>query len=206
MSIEFKAWPKTSRLFREVTVTEKIDGTNACIVFEPDPVCGKFDCGDDAHYVYAAQSRNRIITSKSDNAGFAAWVQENHAALFEKLGYGRHYGEWWGQKIGRKYNMPFRVFSIFNTDLWSVQLGDNIAYEMQNGFLTHVPVLGRFDMDTSVIMDCAEYLNDGGSVASRVFGIEFDRPEGICVFHSTSRVVQKFTFDKNDAGKWESLT
>lgn len=29
--IEFKAWPKIPRLFRDVIITEKIDGTNAAI-------------------------------------------------------------------------------------------------------------------------------------------------------------------------------
>ena len=31
MPIEFKEWPKTPRLLRNITITEKIDGTNAAI-------------------------------------------------------------------------------------------------------------------------------------------------------------------------------
>jgi hypothetical protein len=35
MTIEFQGWPKTPRLFRDITITEKIDGTNAAVVIEP---------------------------------------------------------------------------------------------------------------------------------------------------------------------------
>lgn len=32
----FQAWPKIPRYNRQVTLTEKIDGTNAAIIIEPD--------------------------------------------------------------------------------------------------------------------------------------------------------------------------
>lgn len=79
----FRAWPKTPRLFRDMVITEKIDGTNAAVIV-----------ADGKLY---AQSRKRIITPDDDNFGFASWVAE-HPELVE-LGEGYHYGEWWGKGI-----------------------------------------------------------------------------------------------------------
>lgn len=201
--IDFQAWPKTPRLFRDITVTEKIDGTNACVVFEPcsmgEETGTACDCSS---YEFAAQSRNRLITPESDNAGFAAWVYENHAALFEKLGYGRHYGEWWGQKIGRKYDMTHRTFSLFNTDKWSVQVGDGFSHEIGGAVLTHVPVLYRGPFAEWRIIDALKDLRDNGSFAAP----GFMRPEGLCVYHSQTRSVFKVTLDNQDRGKWEVTT
>jgi hypothetical protein len=203
MAIEFEAWPKTTRLFRQITVTEKIDGTNACIIFEPCTerlVPGGVECGCYG-YIFAAQSRNRLITPDSDNAGFAQFVYAKHEELFVQLGYGRHYGEWWGEKIGRKYDMTHRVFSIFNTDLWSAQVGDKISHVIGDAELTHVPVLYRGQFDQDEIMRAAIDLRHAGSVAAP----GFMSPEGLCIWHSQTRMVQKFTFDNNDKGKWETL-
>lgn len=58
---EFVPFPKIKRLTLGVTVTEKIDGTNAAVHVNDD---GTFH----------AQSRNRIITPDDDNFGFATWV------------------------------------------------------------------------------------------------------------------------------------
>lgn len=80
---EFKEWPKIPRLFREVIITEKIDGTNGQILVT--------EKGE----VYAG-SRNRWLSPESDNYGFHAWVMERKDEIVEKLGPGRHYGELWG--------------------------------------------------------------------------------------------------------------
>ncbi len=94
-----------------VTVTEKIDGTNAQICISPD---GKFQVG----------SRNRWITpgKDTDNYGFAAWAYENEEML-RGLGIGRHFGEWWGYGIGRGYGCSEgeRYFSLFESYKWVVQ-------------------------------------------------------------------------------------
>lgn len=197
--IPFQSWPKTTRLFRDITVTEKLDGSNHCITFElpddPMPNDGK------DYYKFAVQSRNRLITPENDNYFFASWVYTNHEELFGLLGYGRHYGEWWGHKIARRYDMDHRVFSIFNTDLWSANVGDKFSHMVGGSELTHTPVLYRGEMSTLEIMDAAGKLVRYGSVASP----GFMKPEGVCVYHSQSEIVQKFTFDNQDKGKWESL-
>lgn len=193
----FEAWPKTKRLFRKVTVTEKIDGTNACVVFEED---GKM----------FVQSRNRIITPDSDNAGFAAWAYKNQDELFNILGKGRHYGEWWGQGIGRKYNMDHKVFSVFNTAGWyRVDDGEMNSMSTRAAIssiwdqIYVVPTLYEGVFSEDAIRQAAHSLYVGGSVASENYGKEFDKPEGVCVYFREIDTVMKYTFDKNDQHKWE---
>lgn len=101
----FKAWPKIPRIEnKKEFYTEKIDGTNACIIILED---GTFAC----------QSRSRIITPDDDNFGFAKWAYENKDELM-KLGVGYHYGEWWGLGIQRGYDQTEKKFSLFNTKRW----------------------------------------------------------------------------------------
>ena len=100
--MEFKAWPKIPRWENDtIIVTEKIDGTNACIYIGTD---GEFGC----------QSRSKIITPEEDNYGFAKWAYEHKEELM-KLGHGYHYGEWYGLGIQRGYQLNEKRFALFNT-------------------------------------------------------------------------------------------
>src|SRR4051812_31897860 len=101
----FEPFAKIARLSRDVIVTEKIDGTNAQIFI------------DDMGSVIKAASRTQWITVENDNHGFARWVDENKAELM-KLGPGRHYGEWWGAGIQRRYGLKEKRFSLFNVSRW----------------------------------------------------------------------------------------
>lgn len=206
MSIAFQAWPKTPRLFRDIVVTEKIDGTNSAIIiqqstdeFQDDPgTVLKYMWDDDGfRYMIGAQSRNRLITpgKTTDNYGFAGWVQENADQLFGLLGPGRHYGEWWGKGIARNYGMDFRVFSLFNTDRY-----DGLAAEVGDHVVDTVPVLYHGEFSESVIKGALTDLHWGGSEAAPGFA----NPEGICVYHTQSKQVYKVTLDGNDKGKWET--
>jgi hypothetical protein len=154
---EFKAWPKIPRLNREVTVSEKIDGTNAAVWVS-----------DDGTRV-AAQSRTRWITPADDNAGFARWVEENREELL-KLGPGHHYGEWWGQGIGRKYGLAEKRFSLFNTHRWT---------ESRPACCHVVPVLWNGNYQDLHVGGVLFDLQVKGSAA--VPG--WMKPEGIVVFH-----------------------
>lgn len=104
--MEFKAWPKILRVEkrRPPVFTEKLDGTNACVVISET---GEFAC----------QSRNRFITPDDDNYGFAKWAHEHQEELL-LLGPGHHYGEWWGLGIQRGYGLEEKKFSLFNTRRW----------------------------------------------------------------------------------------
>lgn len=107
MAIKFIAWPKIPRVEnRKEFYTEKIDGTNACVIITED---GEFAC----------QSRSRIITPDDDNFGFAAWAYANKEELM-KLGEGHHFGEWWGAGIQRGYGLTEKRFSLFNTKRWGL--------------------------------------------------------------------------------------
>ena len=202
MTIEFREWPKTSRFFRDIVITEKIDGTNAAIgikVVENTNHENAIDyvCSDDKIYAVYAQSRSKLITQgkANDNYGFAGWVAEHSAELVQHLGEGLHFGEWWGSGIQRGYGLTKgdKRFSLFNTARFA-----NIEEE-SDGLLLVVPTLYEGSMSIEEAQYSLRHLENYGSVASP----GFMNPEGICIYHTSSRTVTKVTLDNNDAGKWE---
>ena len=56
-------------------------------------------------------SRTRWITAEDDNCGFARWGMEHREELL-RLGEGRHFGEWWGAGIQRKYGVADKRFRV----------------------------------------------------------------------------------------------
>jgi hypothetical protein len=121
--MRFPAYPKTPRFNMGCLVTEKIDGTNACIVVEHviDGKPGGLPSGcatevtvNGINYAIAAGSRKRWITPEKDNFGFARFVHENAERLVELLGEGLHYGEWWGSGIQRGYAQNGKRLSLFD--------------------------------------------------------------------------------------------
>lgn len=207
--MEFQAWPKTSRLMRDIVVSEKIDGTNSAIIFEKvdeeSNACFEhvYD-GYDA-YCVGAQSRNRLIyppdwagDKSADNAGFAQWVRANKEDLFSMLGPGRHFGEWWGHGIQRHYDMSVKMFSLFNTAKWA-EIGGTAPTALGDGMIGSVPVLYQGIFSQDAIREALYDLQTLGSHASP----GFQNPEGICVYHTASGIVQKVTLDNEDKGKWE---
>ena len=176
---EFREWPKTARLFREAVITEKIDGTNACVIIgEDDSV--------------TAQSRSRIITSEQDNFGFARWVSTNADALAADLGPGYHYGEWWGSGIQRGYGLVKgeKRFSLFNQPRWA-DLASNVPG------LGVVPLLHAGDFSTLMVEKCVDDLRHAGSCAAP----GFMKPEGVIVWHAAARVAFKVTLEKDEQPK-----
>jgi hypothetical protein len=170
--MEFQGFPKMARLRRDMTVTEKIDGTNAAV--------GVLEDGT----VYA-QSRTRIITPDADNFGFATWVQANEDTLREDFGVGLHFGEWCGAGIQRKYGLPDKHFVSF------------AYWETGRPYLTPnvhtVPVLFQGSFSDANVDAVLEDLRSNGSR----FAKGFMDPEGIIVTHEASRVKFKVTL-KND--------
>lgn len=173
----FEAWPKIARLNRECVITEKIDGTNGAIVVTEDLE------------VYA-QSRNRLITPDSDNFGFARWVADNSRAIAASLGPGRHFGEWWGAGIGRRYGMTEKRFSLFDTHAWEDE-------EMFVPGLGCVPVLWSGTFSTRAVEWACASLNRYGSVAAP----GFSQPEGVVIYHTAARVSFKVTLEGDSAPK-----
>lgn len=203
--MEFQSWPKISRLFRDCVITEKIDGTNAAIlihriapyseVLDPElwPI---IQHGVDDYYV-GAQSRNRLIFpgKDSDNYGFASWVRDNAEDLIPTLGEGRHFGEWWGKGIARKYNMDVRAFSLFDAKRYK-----GVDARVGDAYIQPVPVLYEGPFSTSVVREVLSDLDSLGSHAAA----GFRNAEGVVVFHTHSKVSFKVTLDNEDKGKWES--
>lgn len=184
MTIEFKAWPKTPRLNRNIIITEKLDGTNGAVIITEEGEVG-------------AQSRNRLITpgKATDNYGFAQWVQDNAEHLKEALGPGHHYGEWYGGGIARNYGLAKddKRFALFNVSRYA---GRVYMYGLPG--LEVVPVLGAWgEFDSAVIGEMLTGLKECGSKA--VPG--FMEPEGIMVYHSASRQVYKVLIENDELPK-----
>ncbi|MEU1200134.1 RNA ligase family protein [Streptomyces sp. NPDC005813] len=220
---EFVEWPKTKRLFRDIVVTEKLDGTNSAVHItavphdEPGEIVvypGDWTSPvvDGVRYVVSAQSRKRIIYpgKTTDNYGFAAWVYDNAADLVRILGEGVHFGEWWGRGIQRGYGLDGKRFSLFNTDRWfKVDPDDPHGLDSMStraelsslaGKIGPVPVLYAGSFSEARILSSLSTLAETGSVAAP----GFMNPEGVCVYHTQTRDVTKVTLDANDAGKWEA--
>lgn len=181
--IPFVEFPKIARYWREVVVTEKIDGTNAQIYVN-----------DTMTEVFAG-SRSQWITPEKDNFGFARWVQEHREDLLA-LGPGSHFGEWWGAGIQRRYDLKEKRFSLFNTYRWSdVQNHTNEA--VKRPACCHVvPVLWRGPFDELDAAGLLGGLIEKGSAASP----GFMKPEGIVIFHTAAQWMLKKTIEK-DEGK-----
>lgn len=108
MTVEFESFGKIERYEKaNATITEKIDGSNACIVIDETGVA-------------LIQSRKRALNvgKQNDNFGFAQWVRGNEQEIIAFFGHGRHYGEWFGCGIQRGYGMRERCFAPFNTGLF----------------------------------------------------------------------------------------
>ena len=165
---KFTEFPSIARLSREITISEKIDGTNAQVHITED------------NQIYFG-SRTRWITPEDDNYGFARWGNENKEELL-RLGVGTHFGEWWGSGIQRKYNIKEKRFSLFNTSRW----GDDST---RPACCHVVPVLYTGMFDTNIVDATLNNLVMFGSVASP----EFMNPEGIVIWHEKARVLFKKT-------------
>lgn len=165
----FKAWPKIPRLENEVYhITEKIDGTNACIAIVDNNIF--------------AQSRTRIITPMDDNFGFATWVHAHRHQLKDELGEGYHYGEWWGQGINRGYGLDHKRFSLFNPTKHS-----ELCY--------NVPLLSDISDSLSLehrLFHWKEQFKLNGSYAAP----GYMRPEGLIVYAEKAKAYWKVIIDK----------
>ena len=207
--LEFKGWPKTPRLNRDMIITEKIDGTNAAVIVKAlsddlnltevlaeGDANGKIVDVNGVTYVVGAQSRKRVVTPLSDNFGFASWVWLNAEALAGALGEGYHYGQWWGSGVQRGYGIQRgkKFFSLFNVHRYANI--DFVGLGLPDVAL--VPVLYQGPFSTETINNVLIGLKRSGSYLA-------DWPsEGLVVFHSASGQIYKVLTENDEISKTEA--
>lgn len=185
MTQDFVEFQKIPRLFRTCVITEKIDGTNAQITITED---GEFLTG----------SRTRWITPESDNMGFSRWAHEHKDELMQ-LGVGTHYGEWWGRKIQRGYDLTEKRWSLFNTSRWSDAgyIDQNNVQHYRPACCHVVPVLYEGLFSTKAVEMVKLVLSEHGSYAAE----GFMRPEGVVIYHVAGNLYFKSTLEKDEQPK-----
>lgn len=198
----FEAFPKIARLNREIVITEKIDGTNAQVIVDPVnvsheeyektygavPLLYTYTPDNIPVAIWAGSRSKLIYPGKQDNAGFAGWVLQNGVEL-AKLGPGRHFGEWWGQGIQRRYGLQEKRFSLFNVGRWNV---DNVPK------CVHVvPTLYVGPFSQKEIEACVEELLMEGSHAAP----GFKDAEGVVVYHTAADQLFKVTCKDDEKPK-----
>lgn len=166
----FQPFPKVPRLLRNVTVTEKIDGTNASVRVYADGTV-------------RAGSRTRWITPEDDNFGFAAWVRD-HAEELRGLGEGHHFGEWWGRGIQRGYGLNERRFSLFNVSRWNADTPPPSCCHVVPVICDDIPFA-----EVPGLLDDIFFFRESWAAPG------FDRPEGAMIYHSAARQYFKYTLD-----------
>ena len=201
--LEFAKFGSIGRLYRDVVITEKIDGMNACIVIKQVlddelyrnaltvvsgvPYGGYSDC----RFAVGVQSRKQFLSLDNDIQGLAAWVQEHAHELVLALGPGYHYGEYWGKNIQRSYHQKRNWFSLFNSKRWNK---NNVGHI--DGLLV-VPILysGPYE-DWVNQMQLHRLDTEGSHAAQEVDDRKLDfRAEGIVGWHVALDTYYKVTLD-----------
>lgn len=186
---QFKGWGSTPRENKKKTVLEKIDGTNACVVIYDGQV--------------KAQSRKRMITPDDDNYGFAKWVYDNAGVLMDTLGFGYHYGEWFGEGIQKNpLGIEGKRFALFHATKYTEDNG----YELNKvDGLETVPLLHHGQCNIWTIPQIVEDLEMYGS---KVKGAATDgtvaaKAEGIIVWNNETKTRTKILLENDAFHKWE---
>lgn len=205
-TLEFRKWPKIARMNRDMIITEKIDGTNAQLLIID---IGELSDGQLAEveyqprdcwcltpkgliltddYMILAGSRKRWLLEGKDNFGFWKWANDNAEELLE-LGPGRHYGEWWGAGIQRKYELADKRFSLFNIHLWNPSNIPSCCHV--------VPILYEGPFSTVRAQQVCNELEVQGSRAAE----GFMKPEGVVVYHKHGNYLFKITCENDEVPK-----
>jgi hypothetical protein len=192
----FEKFPALTRFSHGWTITEKLDGSNGQIVVVDmalEPCDTSQALGTFGGVALFAGSGNRLLTLNSDNYGFARFVYDNADEMIEKLGFGRHFGEWVGKGVNKRgYDLDQKRFVLFNTHRWT---GADLPERVDV-----VPVLfeGYADNPGAEALYYMETMRDNGSA----YAPGFMDPEGIVMRHGPSGTLFKKTFDYDEQGKW----
>jgi hypothetical protein len=177
----FESFPDIKKLgSAALFITQKIHGSNAQIyIFQQED--GNLDliCG----------SRSRWIAPGDDNFGFAEMVHANKQEFIDKLGQGRHYGEWAGPGINSGEGLTKKTFVLF--DHWKYPPERPLP---PNTVIVPVLYSGAFDMG-----EVEKAMNDLRTNGSKLVP-GFMRPEGVVVRIKGERY--KVVFQAEEA-KWK---
>lgn len=158
--LQFRKWPKIKRLTdTEMVITQKLDGTNAQILFADYSTPDSIRC--------MVGSRNKWLI-EGDNFGFKAFVTEHYKILFRVLGPGRHYGEWCGPGIQTSEGLEERKLFLFGN---YTEIPNSSKH-----LIDTVPELYRGAVSLEAVRHHLEHLILDGSYVNG-----FDRPEGLIV-------------------------
>ena len=188
--LQFEQFQKLSRMKRDCVITEKIDGTNAQICFD---AVGNILVGSRKRQIWPEGTEGK--DKGCDNAGFAQWVYSLKEELFAFLGEGRHFGEWCGLGIQRKYGLDKKLFLLFNTNRFGPDRQE-IPETLSKEGLDCVPVLYTGVFTTDAVDNIMKQLEETGSHLNG-----FHNPEGIVVYHTALRNYFKVTYDHDMTGK-----
>ncbi len=176
---EFKSFGKIERVSQlRMTITQKLHGTNAQIYIYED---------DAKQLQVLAGSRSRWLSVHNDNYGFANFVEQHKEIIIDKLGIGRHFGEWCGPGINNGEGLTEKTLFLFNWRKWNKE-------EIHPRIKT-VPLLYFGDAHLSEIDAAMHQLKVTGSRAS----LGFMTPEGIVI--EIAGTLYKRTFDIEEV-KW----
>ena len=204
----FEEFKKIPRLFRDVVISEKIDGTNGQILISlsdstmeaQEPALTTVEFNDVTYDVWAG-SRNRWVYNRKgeDNSGFAAWAVERAPLLVEILGEGRHFGEFWGAGIQCRYGLTGddKRFSLFHPKWTTILREREINDKPIPKGLGTVPILYEGIFLTREVEDCLFRLRTFGSVAAP----GFMDPEGVVIYHTAAKQYFKTTIKDDEKGK-----
>ena len=176
----FEKFSKIPRFYRDIIITEKIDGTNAQIFISEDGTV-------------LAGSRNLWIATPFTMVVllYLGTPEERKQGikLVRELGPGRHFGEWWGQGIQRGYGLKEKRFSLFDVSRWSPDSPLNLCKV--------VPVLysGPFS-EAQITRSLLELKTSGSSAAPG-----FMAPEGIIIYHTAAQRTFKVTLENDQVPK-----
>lgn len=161
MQEDFKSFGKIGNigtLF--MSITQKLHGSNAQIYIYPD---------DKGILQLKTGSRTRWIYPGDDNYGFAKFVYDNKQDFIDKLGEGRHFGEWAGPGINSGEGLKEKTLFLFNWRRWNkILLPERVKT---------VPVLYTGKISIQEIEKVMENLKLNGSAI--VPG--YMKPEGIVI-------------------------
>lgn len=191
--MEFQAFNKIlhiGKLF--MSITQKIHGSNAQILIKKcEESIYLVESGCYKEYIIKAGSRTRWLTPDDDNYGFCKWVMANQQELIEKLGEGRHYGEWAGPGINAGEGLKEKTLCLFN---WRRYIGKELPKNV-----TTVPMLYKGAISMDAINNAMDKLRTEGS--RLVPG--YMKPEGVVI--ELDGQLYKNVFDAEET-KWNEVT